>query len=65
MPFHISKVIHEKLTELEGTEVLPHPPYNQDHKPSYYNLSCLMAHFFRGWKFNLLEDVEADVREVL
>jgi len=60
---HVSRRVREKIEELGGIEVLPHPAYSPDLAPSDYYLFRSMAHFLRGRTFETPEDVENGCRE--
>ena len=45
----------DKIKELDGIELSPHPSYNPDLAPSDYYLFRFMAHFLRGRKFKELK----------
>jgi [histone H3]-lysine36 N-dimethyltransferase SETMAR len=59
---HTSRQTKEKIAELDGIELLPHPAYSPDLAPSDYHLFRSMAHFLRGRSFNNLDDVEDGCR---
>ena len=46
------KMTMNKIKELNGIELLPHPPYSPDLVASVYYLFRSMAHFLRGRQFN-------------
>jgi histone-lysine N-methyltransferase SETMAR len=50
---HRAKKTLQKIEELEGIELLPHPAFSPDLEPSDYNLFRSMAQFLRGKSFNL------------
>jgi histone-lysine N-methyltransferase SETMAR len=50
---HTAKKTLQKIEELEGFELLPHPAFSPDLEPSDYYLFRSMAQFLRGKKFNL------------
>jgi hypothetical protein len=54
-----------KLQEMDGVEILPHPGYSPDVAPSDYGLFRGMQHFFRGKKFEIVEEVEIACRNFL
>lgn len=60
---HRANLTKEKLDELDGIEVLPHPAYSPDLAPSDYGLFRSMVHFFRGRRFETFDQVEAACRE--
>ena len=51
-----------KIKELDGFELLPHPPYSPDLAPSDYYIFRPMAHFLRGRQFKNVEDVKIGVQ---
>jgi histone-lysine N-methyltransferase SETMAR len=55
---HTAKKTHQKIEELEGIELLPHPAFSPDLEPSDYYLFCSMAHFLHGIKIQSVADVE-------
>ncbi len=57
-PAHREKLMQSKLQELEGVEILPHPPYSPDCVPSDYGLFRAMQHFLRGRRFNNIDEVD-------
>ncbi len=62
-PAHRANLTKEKLDELDGVEVLPHPAYSSDLAPSDYGLFRSMEHFLRGRRFETFDQVEAACRE--
>jgi histone-lysine N-methyltransferase SETMAR len=48
---HTAKKTLQKIEELEGIELLPHPAFSPDLGTSDYYLFCSMAQFLRGKKF--------------
>jgi histone-lysine N-methyltransferase SETMAR len=60
---HTAKKSLQKIEELEGIELLPHPAFNPDLEPSDYYLFCSMAQFLRGNKFQSLADAEIAIGE--
>lgn len=60
---HTAHLTQEKIAELEGIELLPHPAYSPDLAPSDYHLFRSMAHFLRGRRFDNDEQVEEACRE--
>lgn len=62
-PAHRARLTQEKIQELEGIEVLPHPAYSPDLAPSDYGLFRSMAHFLRGKRFDTFEEVETGCLE--
>jgi histone-lysine N-methyltransferase SETMAR len=58
---HTAKKTLQKIEELEGVELLPHPACSPDLKPSDYHLFRSIAQFLRGKKFQSLADVEVAV----
>jgi histone-lysine N-methyltransferase SETMAR len=58
-----SKKTLQKIKELEGLELLPHPAFSPDLAPSDYYLFHSMAQFLRGKKFQSVADVEVAVEE--
>jgi histone-lysine N-methyltransferase SETMAR len=61
---HTGKKILQKIEELEGIELLPHPAFSPDLEPSDDYLFCSMAQFLRGKKFQSVADVEVAVEEL-
>jgi hypothetical protein len=62
---HTAKKSLQKIEELEGIELLPHPDFSPDLAPSDYCLFRSMAQFLRGIKFQYVADVEVAVEELL
>jgi histone-lysine N-methyltransferase SETMAR len=62
-PAHTSRTTKEKIEELDGVDVLPHPPYSPDLAPSDYHMFRSMAHFLRGRRFNNTDELEDGIRE--
>ena len=62
-PCHRARLTQQKIDELFGVEVLPHPPYSPDVAPSDYGLFRSMEHFLRGRKFKTLAEVEEGCQE--
>ena len=62
-PAHRAKLTQQKIQELEGIELLPHPAYSPDLAPSDYYLFRAIAHFLRGRRFKDREEVEIGCRE--
>jgi histone-lysine N-methyltransferase SETMAR len=60
---HTAKKTLEKIEELEGIELLPHPAFSPDFEPSDYHLFRSMAPFLRGKKFPSVADMEVAVEE--
>ena len=60
---HTSRVTRQKIEELNGIELLPHPPYSPDLAPSDYYLFRSMAHFLKGRHFENFDEVENGCRE--
>jgi histone-lysine N-methyltransferase SETMAR len=50
---HTAKETLQKIEELEGIELLPHPAFSPDLAPSEYCLFRSMAQFLRGKNFHL------------
>jgi histone-lysine N-methyltransferase SETMAR len=48
---HTAKKTLQKIEELEGIKLLPHPAFSPDLEPSYYYLFHSMAQFLHGKKF--------------
>ena len=61
---HVSKTTTQKINESEW-ELLPHPLYSPDIAQSDYHLFQSLEHFFRGQKFNNVEDVKNHVPSFL
>jgi histone-lysine N-methyltransferase SETMAR len=64
-PVHTSRRVQQKIQELEGIELLPHPAYSPDLAPSDFHLFRSLAHFLRGRCFNSVQEVKNGVREFL
>ena len=62
-PAHRATLTRNKIEELDGIDVLPHPPYSPDLAPSDYALFRSMAAFLRGKKSQQLQEVEEACRE--
>lgn len=60
---HTAQTTQDKITELQGVELLPHPAYSPDLAPSDYHLFRSMAHFLRGRHFANYEQVEEACQE--
>lgn len=60
---HTSRQTKEKFKNLDGVELLPHPPYSPDLAPSDFYLFRSMAHFLKGKKFDTFQEVETAVQE--
>jgi histone-lysine N-methyltransferase SETMAR len=60
---HTAKKTLQKIEELEGTELLPHPAFSPDLEPSDYYLFRSMAELLHGKKFQSLADVEVAVEK--
>jgi histone-lysine N-methyltransferase SETMAR len=62
---HTAKNTLQKIEELEGIELLPHPAFSHDLEPSDYHLFRSMAQCLRGKKVQFVADVEVVVEEFL
>jgi histone-lysine N-methyltransferase SETMAR len=62
---HTAKKTLQKIEELVGIKLLPHPAFSPDLEPSDYHLFCSMAQFLRGKKFQSVADLEVAVEEFL
>jgi histone-lysine N-methyltransferase SETMAR len=62
---HTAKKTLQKIEELEGIELIPHPAFSPDLEPSDYYLFRSMDQFLRGKKFEILADVKFAVEEFL
>jgi histone-lysine N-methyltransferase SETMAR len=60
---HTVKKTLQRIEELEGIELLPHPTFSPDLEPSDSYLFRSMAQFLCGKKFLSLADVEVEVEE--
>jgi histone-lysine N-methyltransferase SETMAR len=60
---HTAKKTLQKIEELEGTELLPHPTFSPDLEPSDDCLFRSMAQFLRGKKFKSVAEVEVVFEE--
>jgi len=58
---HTSKMTMNKIKELDGIELLPHPSYIPDLAPSNYYLFRSIAHFIRRRQFKDVENVKIGV----
>jgi hypothetical protein len=54
----------QKIEEVEGIDLLPHPVFIPDLEPLDYYLFRSMAQFLRGKKFKSVADVEVAVEEI-
>jgi hypothetical protein len=59
----MAKKMLQKIEELGGIELLPHPALSPDLESSDYYLFHSMAQFLRGKKFQSVEDVKVAVEE--
>ena len=62
-PAHTSRKVKQKLQELPGIEVFPHPAYSPDLAPSDFHLFRSLAHFLRGRKFSDEEEVKTAIAD--
>jgi histone-lysine N-methyltransferase SETMAR len=62
---HTAKKTLQKIKEVEGIELLPHPAFSPDLEPSDYYLFRSMAQFLRGKTFQSLANVEVAVQKFL
>ena len=62
---HTSRMTKQKITELPGIELIPHPAYSPDLAPSDYHLFRSMSHFLCGQHFANINDVEKGCFEFL
>lgn len=60
---HTAKVTRDKIEELGGIEILPHPAFSPDLAPSDYYLFRSMAKFLRGKRFESRENIESAVQQ--
>jgi histone-lysine N-methyltransferase SETMAR len=60
---HTTKKTLQKIKELEGIELLPHPAFSPDLEPSDYYPFRSMTQFLCGKKFQSVADVEVAVEE--
>jgi histone-lysine N-methyltransferase SETMAR len=60
---HMAKKTLQKIEELEGIELLPHPGFSPDLAPSDYYLFRSMAQFLHSRKFQSVADVEVAIEE--
>jgi histone-lysine N-methyltransferase SETMAR len=60
---HTARKTLQKIEELEGIELLPHPAFTPDLEPSDYCLFRSMAQFLHGKKFQSVADMEVAVKE--
>jgi histone-lysine N-methyltransferase SETMAR len=60
---HTSRKIKEKISKLDGIELMPHPAYSPDLAPSDYHMFRSMATFFKGKRFTDVGDVENGCRD--
>ena len=59
---YTSKLTMDKIKELDGIELLPHPPYSPDLAPSDYYLFRSIAHFLQDKKIIDVEDVKIGIQ---
>jgi hypothetical protein len=59
----MAKKTLQKIEELEGIELLPHPTFSPGLEPSDYYLFHSMAQFLHGKKFQSVAGVEVAVEE--
>ena len=55
---HTARLTKGKFEQMDGVEILPHPPYSPDAAPSDYGLFRSMTHFLRGRQFVNFDEVE-------
>lgn len=60
---HVAIRTKEKIEDLDGIELLPHPAYSPDLAPSDYYLFRSMANFFKGRNFKNQQEVEIGCRD--
>ena len=60
---HAAKKTKEKFEQMDGVEILPHPPFSPDLAPSDYGLFRSMQHFLRDYWFESFDEVEEACRE--
>jgi histone-lysine N-methyltransferase SETMAR len=60
---HTVKKTLQKIEELEGTELLPHPAFSPDLEPSDYSVFRSMAQFLHGKKFQSVADVKLRLKK--
>jgi hypothetical protein len=60
---HTAKKTLQKIEELEGIELPPHPAFSPDLELSDYYLFRSMAQFLRSKKFQFVADVEVAVED--
>lgn len=56
-------MVKQKVAELGGIEVLPHPAYSPDIAPSNYHLFRSLAHYLRGRHFDFMAEVEDGIQD--
>jgi histone-lysine N-methyltransferase SETMAR len=61
---HTAKKTLQKIEQLEGIEMLPHPAFSPDLAPLEYYLFRSMTQFLCGKKFQSVEDLEVAVEEL-
>jgi histone-lysine N-methyltransferase SETMAR len=61
---HTTKKTIQKIEELEGIELLPHPAFSPDLELSDYYLFRSMTQFLRGKMFQSLAHVEVAVEDI-
>lgn len=59
---HTSRKSMETLKEIDGIELLPHPPYSPDVAASDFHLFRSMAHFLKGRRFENKEDLQKNLQ---
>jgi histone-lysine N-methyltransferase SETMAR len=60
---HTAKKILQRIEELEGIELLPHPAFSPDLEPSDYHLFLSVAQFLHGKRFKSVADLEIAAEE--
>jgi len=63
-PAHTSLVVREFLTKNNMTTV-PHPAYSPDQAPCDFYVFPKMKLRFKGWRFVLTEEIQAESQQVL
>jgi hypothetical protein len=61
---HTANKTLQKIKEMKGIGLLPHPTFSPDIEPSDYSLFHSMAQFLHGKKVESVADVEVAVEEV-